>query len=519
VRFAAASDSQLDSFAPQQLGSHRLKLSYLRSRVGNVDGGLAGLASAIDEVAVGPVWSLSDERLSAEVGLVYAAGQRLQARLLSLVGEADGRGLAGRLGATNTVSWLMFALACSRREAVQAVELARVLAGRPELEATATALAAGDVNLEQARVIARTIGDLPDEVGVEGKTRCGKLLTGLAVDKVRPEVLAAHRSMILEQVAPEIAEETLRKELERAERTAYERRGLTFTKYGEGEYRVRGILPTEAAVIVRTALDPLCVPGRNLPTTDTTTATDAADAAVRAGSTAPADCIAHTGEPTGSASTGGSDPVVGDDVTDAAAVAARDPRSAAARRADALTEVCRRALAQGELPETGGEKPHLVITMSWRQLRDGTAGALLDTGDLLSPAAARRLACDAQVIPAVLGGQSQPLDVGRARRLIDGPLRRALVLRDRGCTFPGCDRPPSWCIGHHVHHWTDGGSTSLGNAAMFCGQHHRVIHRGEWIVRIAADGYPEFIPPAYIDPDRKPIRNNVHRHIDTHPRT
>jgi hypothetical protein len=483
---------------------------------------LAGLASAIDEVAAGPVWSLSDERLSEQVGLVYAAGQRLQARLLALVGEADGRGLAGRLGATNTVSWLMFVLACSRREAARAVELARVLAGRPELEATASALAAGDVNVEQARVIAQTIRDLPDEVGVEGKTRCGKLLTELAVDKVGPEVLAAHRSMILDQVAPEIAEETLRKELERAERNAYERRGLTFTKYSEGEYRVRGILPTEAAAIVRTALDPLCVPGRNLPTTDTATAAaadpaaaDGHPAAGNASAAAGSDPAAAGSDPAGTSAAGGGT----GEVTDAAAVAARDPRSAAARRADALTELCRRALAQGDLPETGGEKPHLVLTMSWQQLRDGTAGALLDTGDLLSPGAARRVACDAQIIPAVLGGQSQPLDVGRARRLIDGPLRRALVLRDRGCTFPGCDRPPSWCISHHVHHWTDGGSTSLSNTAMLCEHHHRVIHRGEWIVRIAADGHPEFLPPAYIDPDRKPIRNTVHRRIDTHPRT
>jgi hypothetical protein len=121
------------------------------------------------------------------------------------------------------------------------------------------------------------------------------------------------------------------------------------------------------------------------------------------------------------------------------------------------------------------------------------------------------LACDAQIIPAVLGGQSQPLDLGRARRLIDGPLRRALVLRDRGCTFPGCDRPPSWCIGHHVVPWSHGGPTSLGNAALFCTPHHRVIHRGEWTVRIAADGHPEFVPPHYIDPDRKPIRNTIQR--------
>jgi Domain of unknown function (DUF222)/HNH endonuclease len=493
---------------------------------------MTGLAAAIDEVAVGPVWSLSDSLLADEVALVYAASQRLQARLLALVGEADGRGLAGRLGATNTASWLMFSLACSRRAASQTVELARGLASSAALETTVSALAAGLVNTEQARVIAATLRDLPDEVGAEGKSRCGKLLTELAADRVRPEVLAAHKSMILEQVAPEIAEEALRRELERAERTAYERRGLTFSKYGEGEYRVRGILPTEAAAIVRAALDPLCAPGRNLPgAADPAAAPGSAFApptvlgaaaigghaagglrpvgqgaigGTRAGSIAPA-----TGNPTagiGLAVDDGSG-----DVTDPQAIAARDPRSPAARRADALTELCRRALAHGDLPDNGGEKPHLVLTMSWQQLRDATAGGLLDTGDQLTPAAARQLACDALIIPAVLGGHSQPLDLGRARRLIDGPLRRALVLRDRGCAFPGCERPPEWCNGHHIRSWADGGPTSLANAVLLCGRHHRVIHRGEWIVQIGPHGYPEFTPPHYIDRERRPVRNNIHR--------
>jgi Domain of unknown function (DUF222) len=459
---------------------------------------LAALATAIDEVAAGPVLSLSDERLCDEVGLVYAAGQRLQAQLLTLVGEADGRGLASRLGATNTTSWLMLFLACSRREAAQAVELARALVSSPELETTASVLAAGQINVEQARVIAQTVRDLPDDVGVEGKSRCGKLLTELAVDKVRPEVLAAHRSMILEQVAPEIAEQALRRELERAERTAYERRGLTFTSYGKGEYRVRGVLPTEAAAIVRAALDPLSAPGRSLTATADTDNSQAGGGDLVGGGDLAAD-----DNRTGSGATG--------DVSEAEAVAARDPRSAAARRADALTELCRRALAGGDLPDNGGEKPHLVVTMSWQQLRDSTAGALLDTGDLLTPAAARRLACDALIIPAVLGGHSQPLDLGRARRLIDGPLRRALVLRDRGCAFPGCERPPVWCDGHHVQSWTDGGPTALTNAVLLCGHHHRVVHRGEWIVQIGPSGHPEFTPPHYIDRDRKPLRNTVHR--------
>jgi len=155
-----------------------------------------------------------------------------------------------------------------------------------------------------------------------------------------------------------------------------------------------------------------------------------------------------------------------------------DLRSAAARRADALTDICRRVLDTGELPDNGGEKPHLVVTLSWQQLRDQIGHGLLDTGDLLTPATMRRLACDAVIIPAVLGGDGQVLDVGRARRLIDGPLRRALVLRDKGCAFPGCDRPARWCHGHHIRSWADGGETSLTNSALLCGFHHREIHHG-----------------------------------------
>ncbi|MGC5322913.1 DUF222 domain-containing protein [Micromonospora arida] len=94
---------------------------------------------------------------------------------------------------------------------------------------------------------------------------------------------------------------------------------------------------------------------------------------------------------------------------------------------------------------------------------------------------------------------------------LTGPLRRALVLRDRGCAFPGCDRPPRWCDAHHIHHWADGGRTSLTNAVLLCAHHHRHVHRGEWTVRLGGDGRPEFVPPAWLDPDRLPRRNHYHR--------
>jgi Domain of unknown function (DUF222) len=190
-----------------------------------------------------------------------------------------------------------------------------------------------------------------------------------------------------------------------------------------------------------------------------------------------------------------------------------DPRSMPQRQADALVELARRALAAqccagGGLPETGGEPATVLVTLSLDALRSGLGFGLLPTGDPISAAAARRWACDAKLIPAVLGGDGQPLDVGRARRLFTPAQRRALALRDGdGCAFPGCDRPGSWCDAHHLRHWVDGGRTDLCNGVLLCGHHHQVVHRGQWAVVMAADGRPDFIPPAWLDPARRPRRN------------
>ena len=114
----------------------------------------------------------------------------------------------------------------------------------------------------------------------------------------------------------------------------------------------------------------------------------------------------------------------------------------------------------------------------------------------------------AVVLPAILGGASQVLDLGRQRRLFTGAVRRALNLRDGGCAFPGCDRPPSWCQGHHIISWLDLGQTNLDNGVLLCGHHHRLIHQGEWQARLGTDRLPEFLPPDWLDAERKPRRNN-----------
>ena len=176
-------------------------------------------------------------------------------------------------------------------------------------------------------------------------------------------------------------------------------------------------------------------------------------------------------------------------------------------------DVCRLSLSSGELPKQGGETAHLIVTMPFEPWRDATAAKTgrFDGGDTVTPETLRRMGCDAGIIPVVLGGDGQVLDVGRMRRLFTGAIRKALIVRDGGCSFPACDRPVRWTEAHHVTPWEDGGVTSVGSGALLCRYHHRLVHEGTWQVRVGADGLPEFIPPPYIDPLQRPRRNTYHR--------
>jgi len=93
---------------------------------------------------------------------------------------------------------------------------------------------------------------------------------------------------------------------------------------------------------------------------------------------------------------------------------------------------------------------------------------------------ARRLACDAGIIPVVLGSRGEPLDIGRLSRTVPTGMRRALELRDGGCRFPGCSRPASCSDAHHILCWARGGPTSLTNLVLLCGFHHTMVHEGQW---------------------------------------
>jgi uncharacterized protein DUF222 len=171
-----------------------------------------------------------------------------------------------------------------------------------------------------------------------------------------------------------------------------------------------------------------------------------------------------------------------------------DRRIPAQRRADALGEICREWLDLAERPAIGGERPHVVVTVDLAALEDraGCRASLEDAGSI-TPESARRLACDASLTRVITDPRSEPLEVGRRTKVVPAALRRAVAVRDGGCRFPGCERPPGWCDAHHVRHWADGGETGLSNLLLLCRPHHRLIHRGFGVAMV--DGRPEFRRP------------------------
>ncbi|GLY48792.1 HNH endonuclease signature motif containing protein [Lentzea sp. NBRC 102530] len=185
-----------------------------------------------------------------------------------------------------------------------------------------------------------------------------------------------------------------------------------------------------------------------------------------------------------------------------------DLRTAPEREGDALCEVADLALRGSGDRIHGGDRVQLTVTVDYDKLREGIGTALLDNGDRLPMSRVRRIACDAAVIPAVLGSRSQIYDVGRKTRTINAGLRRVLVARDKGCAFPGCTRPPKHCEAHHIKFWADGGETNAANLVLLCRRHHDLAHHSQWQIQML-EGRPAFRPPAFIDPLRRPRTNEI----------
>jgi hypothetical protein len=157
-----------------------------------------------------------------------------------------------------------------------------------------------------------------------------------------------------------------------------------------------------------------------------------------------------------------------------------DDRRAEQRGADALVELCA-AYAAGQVPG-GREGPQLLVTIDADVLAGRTPGVgCLDTGETLPVEAVRRLACSASISPILHRANGEILNVGRLERTATPAQYRALVVRDRGCVVPGCDRPPGWCQAHHIAWWDEHeGPTDLENLALVCHPHHHLIHDDGW---------------------------------------
>lgn len=163
------------------------------------------------------------------------------------------------------------------------------------------------------------------------------------------------------------------------------------------------------------------------------------------------------------------------------------------------------------LPQSGRATPVITVDLDFAALVCGVGAATLSTGGAMSASQARRLACNAGLLPLVLGGDSVVLDLGRSERFFSWHQRVVFGKQQGGCVADGCNRPPAWCEAHHCTPWSKGGTTDLSQGVLLCGFHHHLVHNTGWDVRIAADGIPEMLPPETVDPARTPIRHRRFR--------
>jgi len=181
----------------------------------------------------------------------------------------------------------------------------------------------------------------------------------------------------------------------------------------------------------------------------------------------------------------------------AAVVSALEPLARRSGPDDDRPREKRLADALVEFAEHGSGAAQLQVTTTLDTLRELPG---VPAGEVLNvPVSARtveRLSCDCTLTRVVLGSESVVIDVGRGRRIVSAPGRRALQARDQTCRWPGCSRPGSWCTPHHLVPWAKGGSTDLGNQVLVCSRHHWMLHEGGWQMVISGDGRIIVVPPS-----------------------
>jgi hypothetical protein len=371
-----------------------------------------------------------------------------------LVAEVDQRNLAVEHGYRHTAALLHDVWNVSAATARRRVRLARDLApGRalsgaalpPIFSQTAAAEAGGNLSIEHAQVIINAVDRLPDGVAAT---------SDVAIEKDLVEQAAVLDPVQLSRVARRIIDHLDPDGVLRDEDYRERRRDLSVHQRPDGT--VHGSFELTAACGERllTILDSLARP---LPAADGTA----------------------------------------------------DPRSPGQRRHDGLEDALDRLLRDGGLPNTGGVATTVLLLITEDQLRERAGLATTGHGGLISLPKALELAADANVVPVVFGRAGQVAAHGTGQRLANPSQRYALIARDKGCCFPGCDAPPAWTQAHHMIDYQLGGPTAVDNLALLCGPCHRMFDKLGWR-GVMIDGVPHWIPPAWIDPNRQPRRNTMH---------
>ena len=378
------------------------------------------IAAALDKVAGVEFLYLSPVEKASSLVVLERLEARVAATKLRLLAVADD--VAEETGARDISAWFKQAARVDRGPARQAMRLARSLDRRWRL--LAEAYAAGRASTAQADVVARVLDDLPDDVDAVVVAEAERVLVEHAATYAPRELRVLGRR-ILDVVAPEIGEEHDRKVLEEEERHAATKTSLITQSHGDGTTTIKIRVPDATADRLTTYLHAWTNPRRPDGSPGRTDAMTELPYATRLGQ---AFC--------------------------------------------ALLE----HLDPAKLPVLGGTATTVMVTISLDKLLTGLGVATTGTDGHLTAGEVRRLACTANLVPVVLGGTSEVLDIGRAKRLFSAAQRRALAVRDKRCRAEGCDMPADWAEAHHLHPWSRQGRTDLVNAILLCSHHHHRAH-------------------------------------------
>ncbi|WP_435745895.1 DUF222 domain-containing protein [Nocardioides sp. SYSU DS0663] len=397
---------------------------------------VARLHAELDDLNEAPLFALTAEENAATLTAVTALAARVAELELRLAAQAEGNDVAATTGATSTASWWAHATRQDRRAAAGRVRLADALGRFPSVRA---ALAAGGMNAEQARVITTALDALPEGLEPDLYSKAERHLVAEAAHH-DPSALRVIGKHLLTVIAPEIGEAHDARALEREEQAAAARAFLTICPDGRGSMVGKFSVPEAQGQMLHKALLALSAPKH-------VTATDGAGAYER--------------------------------------------RPSPERLGSALVELIER-FPVDRLPDLGGTNATVVVTMDLDTLLGGLRHASLDTGGVISAAHARRIACEAGIIPAVLGTHGEVLDLGRTTRLFTKAQRTALNQSQPTCTTVGCDWPAYLCHAHHDTPWHSGGPTDLANARNLCPHHHARIHDPTYATERHPDGQVTF---------------------------